>query len=134
MSTNLFTYGSLMFPQVWQRVVRGPYRSAAATLADHARYALAGASYPGMIAQAGGSVRGVVYFALDAQDVAALDAFEGAAYRRVQLDTELDSGGKIMVDSYLFLLPQQLSDQPWDPDAFQLKHFLTTYCGDPLGE
>jgi len=134
MPVNIFTYGSLMFPQVWQRVVRGRYRSATATVHDHARYALTGESYPGMIAQAGGSVPGIVYFAVDACDVAALDAFEGSAYRRVRLDAGLDSGEKIMADSYLFVLPQQLSGQPWDPDAFRLKHFLATYCGERLGE
>jgi gamma-glutamylcyclotransferase (GGCT)/AIG2-like uncharacterized protein YtfP len=134
MPINIFTYGSLMFPQVWQRVVRGRYRSASATVPDHVRYALIGETYPGMIAQAGGSVPGVVYFAVDAHDVAALDAFEGSAYRRVRLDASLASGEKIMADSYLFLLPQQLSDRPWDPDSFQLKHFLATYCGDQLGE
>jgi gamma-glutamylcyclotransferase (GGCT)/AIG2-like uncharacterized protein YtfP len=134
MSVNIFTYGSLMFAQVWRRVVRGRYRSAAATVRDHARYALIGEGYPGMIAQAGGSVPGIVYFAVDAHDVAALDAFEGSAYRRVRGDAGLDSGEKIMADSYLFVLPQQLSDQSWEPEAFQLKHFLTTYCGDRLGE
>ena len=32
MSTAVFTYGSLMFPRVWERVVQGGYRSAEAVL------------------------------------------------------------------------------------------------------
>ena len=82
MSHHIFTYGSLMFAEVWQRVVRGSYRSAPATIVDHARYALRGETYPGMIAEAGGTVLGVLYFAVDAQDLALLDAFEGTEYRR----------------------------------------------------
>lgn len=123
-----------MFPQVWQRVVRGNYRAEAATLAGHARFALADDTYPGMVAQAGASVPGVLYFDVDAQDVAALDAFEGEEYRRDSVQVLLDSGAMAVAGTYIFLLPQRLSGQPWRPEAFQMARFLGSYCRDKLGE
>jgi gamma-glutamylcyclotransferase (GGCT)/AIG2-like uncharacterized protein YtfP len=132
-SCHIFTYGSLMFPQVWERVVRGHYRSTPATITGFARYALAGATYPGMVAQSGGSVAGVLYFDVDPPDVDALDAFEGAEYRRDRLTVRLDSGTEIAADSYIFLQPLRLSEQPWRPEAFQMERFLQTYCRDKLG-
>lgn len=134
MSHHIFTYGSLMFPQVWQRVVRGSYRSAPATMHDHTRYALQGETYPGMIAEAGSSVPGVVYFDVDAQDVALLDAFEGVEYRRDALLAQLDRGEAVNVETYIFQLPELLSDQPWLPEAFQMQRFLDSYCRDKLGD
>ena len=82
MSCNIFTYGSLMFPNVWEQVVRGRYASVKAALEDHARYAIAGESYPGMVAQTGATVEGILYLDIDAADIARLDTFEGHDYRR----------------------------------------------------
>ncbi|MGZ5781655.1 MAG: gamma-glutamylcyclotransferase family protein, partial [Burkholderiaceae bacterium] len=70
MSHHIFTYGSLMFPQVWQRVVRGQYHSANAIVSGYARYTIVGETYPAIIEQAGATVHGVVYFDVDEQDVA----------------------------------------------------------------
>lgn len=125
---SIFTYGSLMFPQVWQRVVRGRYAHAPATLDGHARYAVRGASYPGMVAQDDASVAGVVYFDVDERDVAALDAFEGSDYRRVTVAARLPDGICLPVDTYLFINRPDLLAQDWTPDNFALQAFLETYC------
>lgn len=134
MSCNIFTYGSLMFPPVWERVVRARYRSMQATVSDHARFAIVGATYPGMIAQAGTAVRGVLYFDVSAQDVAALDAFEGSDYRREPVRATLESGETVTAGTYLYLDVARLAAAPWRPEAFQLQRFLQTYCGDRLAE
>jgi gamma-glutamylcyclotransferase (GGCT)/AIG2-like uncharacterized protein YtfP len=129
---DIFTYGSLMFPPVWQCVVRGRYRSAPAEVAGYGRFAIAGETYPGMIAQPGGSVRGIVYFDVDAADVAALDAFEGGDYRRAAVSAQLDTRANLEVETYLYLAPQRLSDCAWQPHAFQLQRFLDSYCREKL--
>ena len=131
---HIFTYGSLMFPQVWQHVVRGTYRSAPASLAGHARYAIVGETYPGIIAQEGAQVAGVLYFDVAAQDVAALDAFEGEEYRRDQVPLTLASGEAMIAGTYVYLLPHRLSGLPWQPEAFRTATFLGTYCRDKLEE
>ncbi len=134
MPPHIFTYGSLMFPQVWQRVVRGSYRSAAASVTDYARFALEGETYPGMIAQAGSTVAGVVYFDVETRDIALLDAFEGVEYRRDALTAHLETGELLAVDAYIFLSPALLSSLPWQPEAFQMQRFLQSYCRDNTGE
>lgn len=127
-AVNVFTYGSLMFPQVWRRVVRGDYRSAAAVLDGHARYALAGETYPGAIARAGARIAGIVYFDVSEADVAALDAFEGSEYRRDRVRVRLASGEAADAHTYIYLLPQKLSESLWLPETFQMQRFLGTYC------
>jgi gamma-glutamylcyclotransferase (GGCT)/AIG2-like uncharacterized protein YtfP len=129
---NIFTYGSLMFPQVWEKVVRRQYHSAQAELAGHARYAVAGETYPGMVPMPGQTVRGVVYFDVAASDIAALDAFEGSAYKREDVQARLDSGETVAVATYIYLDTTHLTNTPWLPEAFQMQRFLETYCRDKL--
>lgn len=133
MLINVFTYGALMFPEVWGRVVRGQYRSASATLQNYARFAIEGETYPGMIEQADATVDGVVYFDVDVADLAALDAFEGDDYRRATLAAILDTGEPVSVGTYVYLPVARLSSRPWLPESFEMARFLDTYCRDKLG-
>lgn len=133
MSFHVFTYGSLMFPEVWQRVVRGEYRSAPARLDGHARFGIAGETYPGMVAAPGASVEGVLYFDVSPEDVAALDHFEGNEYRRELVGVVLETGESVEAGTYIFLLPQKLSGSPWLPEAFQMERFIGSYCREKLG-
>jgi gamma-glutamylcyclotransferase (GGCT)/AIG2-like uncharacterized protein YtfP len=128
MPTNIFTYGSLMFPEIWNRVVRGRYRCAPVIVTDHARFAITGETYPGMVPASGETVRGVVYFDVTPQDIAALDVFEGGDYRRDTVHANLDSGEPVTADSYIYLHATRLANTPWDPEAFQMQRFLNTYC------
>ncbi len=134
MTSHIFTYGSLMFPQVWQRVVRGSYRFESAKASGYARHAIVGETYPGMVAHAGSAVRGVLYFDVGQRDVAALDAFEGADYRRDEIPVTLESGATIQACTYIYLLTQKLTELPWRPEAFQMERFIGSYCRDKLGE
>ena len=134
MPHHVFTYGSLMFAEVWQRVVRGQYRSMPVTLAGHARFAVRDETYPGMIERTGAQVVGVLYFDVDTADLAALDHFEGLDYRRIAVSVMADGGEAFDAESYLYLPAQKLLDQPWDPEAFQMQRFLQTYCREKLGE
>ncbi|GAB3545099.1 hypothetical protein GCM10027343_21040 [Noviherbaspirillum agri] len=130
MPCHIFTYGSLMFAPVWERVVQGKYRSEPARLDNHARFAIIGETYPGMVALDGASVAGMVYFDVSDMDVAALDAFEGNAYRREQVLVALESSEPVMAGTFIYLLPGKLSQSPWLPETFQLDRFLTSDCPD----
>jgi gamma-glutamylcyclotransferase (GGCT)/AIG2-like uncharacterized protein YtfP len=134
MTADIFIYGSLMFPQVWEKVVRGRYRSAPAVVAGHARHAIIGETYPGMVAAPGESVSGVVVFGVSAGDMALLDAFEGSDYRRANVLARLESGEGMTVGTYLWLDPARLADAPWLPETFQLQRFLDTYCQSRLAD
>lgn len=133
MSIPVFTYGSLMFAPVWERVVKGRYRSATAVLDRHARFALVDDIYPGMVVATGSTVSGVVYFDVAAADLAALDHFEGDEYCRTEVQLQLDDGTALTAETYLFEALDRLSDQPWNPGTFAMARFLDSYCRDKLG-
>lgn len=130
---HIFTYGSLMFPQIWQRVVRGSYRRAPAIAHDYIRLTLAADTYPGMVARAGAQIEGVLYFDVDAQDVAALDAFEGCEYERAEIAVKMPAGEIVIAGTYIFLARQRLSAVSWEPQAFQMSRFIGAYCRDKFG-
>lgn len=130
---HIFTYGSLMFPEVWQRVVQGHYRFASAAVDGYARFTVAGETYPGMVARTGATVSGVLYFDVDERDIAALDTFEGEDYRRETVRMVLDDGSSAEAGTYLYLPPQKLLESPWDPERFQVERFIGTYCRDKRG-
>src|SRR5690606_9178061 len=106
---NIFTYGSLMFPEVWEKVASGRYRTAPATADGYARHPVIGATYPGMVPAAGQAVRGMLYFDVTPADVAALDAFEGGDYRIESITVRLDSGVEATAGAYIFLDPRRLA-------------------------
>ena len=134
MTQNVFTYGSLMFAQVWQRVVAARYRSSPAALAGYRRFALVDDTYPGMIEAAtgahAGNVTGVLYFDVNDADLRALDDFEGSDYERRTVQVMAPAAGLLTAQTYVFLLPGRLAAHDWDPAAFRLERFLGTYCRD----
>ena len=83
--THLFTYGSLMFEDVWNRLVRGNYLSQKATLMGYARRSVKNDEYP-VIFQADELVEGVVYYDINKEDMITLDAFEGEYYERKEVE------------------------------------------------
>jgi gamma-glutamylcyclotransferase (GGCT)/AIG2-like uncharacterized protein YtfP len=125
---HIFTYGSLMFPEIWQRVAcaasSGDYRSAPATAHGYARYALVDDTYPGMIASADATVEGVLYFDVDERDIAALDVFEGSEYIREQIKLVINSGESVIACTYIFTARHRLSSLPWEPQGFQVARFI----------
>lgn len=123
-----------MFAQIWGRVVRGEYASVPAVAQGHARYAIKGEAYPGMVAEPGGAVEGVLYFDVVQGDIAALDAFEGVEYRRESTRVTLVGGETVQADTYIYLVRERLSESPWLSEAFQMERFIGSYCRNKLGD
>ena len=132
MKRHVFTYGSLMFPEVWSLVVAGVHRRVDARLDDHARFSIDGQTYPGTVFVAGAHVDGVLHLDVDEADVERLDRFEGDDYRRMSVDVETATG-PMRAETYVYLLHHRLSASSWEPDAFAMEHFIATYCRDRLG-
>jgi gamma-glutamylcyclotransferase (GGCT)/AIG2-like uncharacterized protein YtfP len=129
--THVFTYGSLMFAPVWERVVRGRYKNSLAQLDGHSRHALVGETYPGVRIHAASQVRGRIYFDVDAADVARLDDFEGDNYDRLIAPVTLESGESVNAGFYLYKGPLAFTSQDWDPQWFEregMAVFLATFC------
>lgn len=132
---NLFTYGTLMFPPVWQRVVGLAVEATPATAHGFAAYTVGGEVYPGLVPEAGASTPGVVYVGLDAALLARLDAFEGPQYTRGPLEALGADGRQRRCHAYL-LRPEfrgVLSPHRWTAEWFErggrLEAFMARYAG-----
>ncbi|MCL1980252.1 MAG: gamma-glutamylcyclotransferase [Proteobacteria bacterium] len=116
----LFCYGTLQSPLVMKAVTGQSYEGKEATLHNWARYRVSGSEYPGIIPQAGSAVSGKLYWGLDDQAVAKLDAFEGDKYERVVVQVSMADGAN--EEAYVYAIRndcrKMLSDDPWDFDRF----------------
>lgn len=129
---HVFTYGSLMFPPVWTRVVTGHHRSVKGTIHGFERRRIVDAAYPALTRGAG-TVDGVLYCDVGAEDLAALDRFEleGEDYRRIEIPVVLESGETVTAWTYLYLKTDRIAAERWDPQQFEtrdLPRFIGTYC------
>ena len=130
MSRHVFTYGSLMFANVWSRVVKGRYAAIGGRVEHHGRFAIDGVDYPGMVARDGAEVAGVLYLDIDDDDLRRLDQFEGVDYRRDVVTVTATDGVVREAETYVYLRGDRLLDAAWEPEAFALQRFLETYCRD----
>ncbi len=130
--SHVFTYGSLMFPDVWSLVVAGRYAGVRATLAGHARFAIRDELYPGMVVRPDATVDGILYLDVDEADLARLDRFEGDDYRRATVAVSCADGVAREGGTYLYLPADRLLPSPWRPDAFELQRFIDGYCRERL--
>jgi len=130
-SINIFTYGSLMFPAVWQTVVRGDYRSSPATIHGFRRVCVRDANHPALIISARAApIAGRVYFDVSTDDIARLDHFETDNYERVSVAVTVE-GSASAGEAYLAVDTVALTDINWNEKSFEqtgLPVFLTTYA------
>ena len=76
---NVFTYGSLMFPEVINALLhRNDYQSCAASLTGYTRLKVKDAVYPGLVKSLGSTVEGVLYLNVEEEDLQILNSFEGS--------------------------------------------------------
>jgi len=133
---HIFTYGSLMFREVWNIVVGREFETVQGTLAGYSIFRVAGAAYPGIIAAAPGcAVRGLVYLDVDAASIARLDRFESDFYARLSLPIHCADGQQRDADAYT--VPAQnrhvLTTEAWTAEWFassgSLAEFIARYQG-----
>jgi gamma-glutamylcyclotransferase (GGCT)/AIG2-like uncharacterized protein YtfP len=133
---HIFTYGTLMFPEVWQAVVGRQFETVQCTARGYAIYRVWEAVFPGIVA-AGDSdaVRGVAYLNVDPACLARLDRFEDDFYRRQTLWVECDDGQRRAAEAYIVLAENRslLTDEPWSPEQFvvlgHLDQFIHRFAG-----
>jgi len=126
---HIFTYGSLMFEEVWKRIVLGNYSHAPARLEGYARRCVKDEAYP-VVFEADESVNGVLYYDVEPYDIASLDAFEGEYYERktVLLHNCIDAEVYVLKEKYFDIV----EDKFWSEEAFAtegIKRFCETYKG-----
>lgn len=126
---HIFTYGSLMFEEVWNQLVSGKYSHAPALLEGYARRCVKHEEYP-VIFEANESVKGVLYYDVEPYDIDKLDAFEGEYYERksVLLNNCVDAEVYVLKKEYFEII----EEKPWDEEAFKnegIKRFCENYKG-----
>lgn len=126
---HLFTYGTLMFPEVWRRIALREAVSERASLSGFAIYRVKDSIIPGIVqTQDGDCVEGVLYWNLDEEMLFELDAYESEFYSREPVKVTTNSGQT--VDCQAYIVPadrhDMLSDERWDADWFA-KHKLASY-------
>ncbi len=118
---NVFTYGSLMFPEIWDSLVGGHYLSASAVLFGFRRYAVRGAPYPVIMpGDEADRLDGMLYYGISPRDQARLDEFEGEYYRRRSLQVLVE--GEPVAAQVYELKPRYYHialPRPWDEEHFR---------------
>lgn len=134
-SVNIFCYGSLMYPEVWNLVVEGDYKQQQAQIFGYRRKKIKNEEYPGIIAaKKEDSVEGIIYFNVCNDDLKRLDLFEGNQYIRVEVNCFLSSNSYFKSHTYIINSHHQtiVDDEDWDKQQFEqngLKKFLSKYRG-----
>jgi gamma-glutamylcyclotransferase (GGCT)/AIG2-like uncharacterized protein YtfP len=118
---SLFTYGTLILPEVWLAVTGSPAKGVPAVLAEYARYRLRDHGFPGIIQQTGAVTPGILYDGVDAGAMDRLDRFEEDVYVRTEVVVTDGFGRSRRAQAYV--IPQArrevLSSEPWDPERFR---------------
>jgi gamma-glutamylcyclotransferase (GGCT)/AIG2-like uncharacterized protein YtfP len=133
---HVFTYGTLMFPAVWQAVVGRSFETVEGTAAGFEVFRVQDAVFPGIIAGTGAYVvRGVVYLDVDSSSLERLDRFEDDFYERRALPIDCNDGRKRMAEAYV-VPPEKrnvLTSEPWSREAFLtsggLEQFISCFAG-----
>lgn len=125
---HLFTYGTLMFPEVWERIDVGNFQSEPATLPGFAIYRVKDAVFPGIVrAEPSDQVNGLVYFDLDEESLFELDAYESDLYERVPVIAASEHGP---IECTAYVIPDSnrgaLTSEVWDAKWFA-EHQLEKY-------
>lgn len=132
---HVFTYGSLMFEQIWNLVVEGVYEKSAAIIAGYIRRAVIDEDYPALLSQtASAETAGILYFNVSEADLCRLDEFEGRYYARKQEPVMVENGSTASAEVYIFKerYLHLVSENEWDPAHFEaigMKRFIHDYTG-----
>jgi len=131
---DLFTYGTLMSPDIMGKVAGVRLASVRAALAGYRRTLVRDEVYPGIAEDGKYEVEGVLYLDLSDEAARRLDAFEGVMYDRREVVITLENGAARTVMTSIFRpeFRHLLTDVPWDFEQFLVsgrKRFEQGYFG-----
>lgn len=125
--TNVFTYGSLMYPEVFRPVTLASLRCLRARLDCWSRHAIRGRTYPAAVPETGASIEGVLWLELDEDAMRRLDRFEGDEYERRQVLVTLPGGEQVDAQIYRWLDSASLLPHDWSSNEFERHHLSDFY-------
>ncbi len=120
MAEACFTYGTLMFDDVFAAVTGLTRTPQMARLDGYARHPVRSQLYPGIRPDAGSQVDGRLYLDIPPDALARLDRFEGSDYVREAIEVTLDDGSRVRAWTYVFhpACYHRLAPGPWDVERF----------------
>ena len=129
---NLFIYGTLMFDDVWQRLIKKQYQTQSATLKGFRRFSIKNQTYPGIVKSRHHKVEGLLVMNLSSRDLRKLDYFEGRYYKRTRVSVNTSSTGKKRAYTYIMKnrFRKLLENKDWDVDDFvknRMNEFISSY-------
>lgn len=122
---NVFVYGTLLVPKIWETVTRTRgLRSLTATLPDHEIRRVREAVYPGIFANPSSPapVPGRVFFEVPEAAVARLDAYEDDFYLRSAVFPLAEGLGVVEAEAYLVppdAVGRLLAEEGWTLEWFE---------------
>ena len=116
----LFSYGSLVFPEVMRAVTGRSFAHEPARLFGWRRTLFRGRTYPGIRADAAVSTPGTLWHGVDPRSAERLDRFETSDYERRVLRVRIAGGAEREAHVYVVRAGSlaQLSQQPWERSRF----------------
>ena len=119
---HIFTYGSLMYPEIFEAVAGQSFDAKPATLLNWRRHQLQGETYPAATPCFGYQIEGVVWFNVSAQSLERLDTFETTSYAREQVQVGTPNGMMHSAHIYRWLDLTRLLDEDWSTHTFETQH------------
>ncbi len=118
---HLFTYGTLMHPQIMAEVSGCRLQGTAAVLHGFRRHPVRGEDYPGIVPEGGALTEGVVYRDVPTPAWERLDRFEGEMYARQRVVVAIDQDRELEAEAYVVrpAFRELLEDGPWDFQRFR---------------
>ena len=120
--TNLFTYGSLMYPEIFEAVSGQTLESKPATLLNWRRHRLEGETYPAATPCTRHQLEGVVWFNVSAQSLRRLDTFETSSYAREEVQIYTSDRAMHSAHIYRWLDLTRLLEEDWSTHMFETHH------------
>lgn len=130
---HVFTYGTLMYSEVWHAVIGRRYRQSNAIVGGFERRAVKGAAFPCLIPvdDLQARVSGILYFGVADEDLETLDEFEADQYDRGIVMCELPGGESVEAFAYIWSARHaHLIGDQWDEEWFRkegLRQFLARH-------
>jgi gamma-glutamylcyclotransferase (GGCT)/AIG2-like uncharacterized protein YtfP len=127
---HVFTYGTLMFPEVWRAVVGQEFGRVRGAAPGYAVYRVKNAVFPGIVECAAVKVApGVVYLDVDAPAMARLDLFEDDFYERRAVSVDCEDGERRLAEAYVVPEVRRtvLTTEPWRAEEFVARGDLTKF-------
>lgn len=118
---KVFTYGTLMLPEVMSAVTGKYFPSTQACLKNYQRFQIKKKIYPAIIYAEEASTDGVLYYDIDETSLQRLDFFEDVIYYRKEVVVAINDSESIPAYAYIMNpdYESSLSTEAWDLQTFK---------------